>query len=1044
MTNVESQRQTVRMIIYSMIAQQESYRKFVSIFFVLYLTSCTQLTFAQRLPYTFEQVRVNGSSLDNLIYCMLKDSRGYLWLGTANGLKRYDPLFSITYLKEKNNKRSLVQNNIGILCEDQQGRIWIGTTEGVCYFDRKTNLFTRIEEVSKPDFACRNIICDSRGDIWFSIRDGGLYKFNTKTNKLTNFRHENNNPKSISFNRILVNGLKEDPSKKGLWISCQDKLNYFDIASQTFHHSDHNPLKIPILTPTTKSALTIDQNLLVYSDNATSEICWYDTRLGKIVKTFKVVDENGKSHTNFYKIFFDSNKDLWIGTYENIMIYVKVDLTKTILIQEDKGNKNSFTVNAYNDILQEENGTIWFATLKGLSTISGLATKKPNDQLFNIYDFSKKMFEKQPNDWTVGFVEDSQDKSWWFLTGKKRIFNYSPESDQYSEYKIPDNPELKDLDYAFSINEYKNKLLIFKRSHIYSFDKQTHQFDEIKLDREINLEGYFGIETNIILGDSLWVFTKSRGSLNTFNYHFKKKRWSVYPVIYGINTVKLSKTIDIYVARSLVTKKGEFWLAIHSGGLAKFNPKSKGFEVIKTKQDIDFTKIGYTGFDEDKEGNIWIGAYDLVKFNPKTYDFQSVLDRDMIGSMVVDSSNNICMATLDEFMFFKEKTDEKFSFNIGSNTFSDSWGNSLNKLKNGKLLSRNNQSAIVINFKDLKLPSSNDKLYIARVQAADSIIQINENNQPVNFRAEQNSVSIAFGVLMPPETNLYRYYYQLEGVDKDWKADKSQSRYAIYGNLDGGDYVFKVKAKDTNGKYLPQKNLYLHIDTPFYKTLWFRILGLLLVIGLGLAFIRYRTNQRKKIYHLQIQSTRLEKDKTEIQYQNLINHLNPHFLFNSLTSLNGLILSEPDVASDFLQKLSKIYRYILQNKDNEIVSLEQELTFVKNYIDLQKSRFDDGLQVNIDIADEYLSSGIVPVTLQNLFENAIKHNTVEEDKPLIINVLVENETLIVKNNLQKKKFVETSNKQGLDSLKKLYSYLTDKPFETIETESEFVVRVPLI
>ncbi len=1014
-------------------------------FIILHFTFC--ISFAQRLPYSFEQVKVDGSSLDNLVFCMLKDSRGYLWLGTANGLKRYDPTFTISYNKEKNNKRSLVHNNIGVLCEDKQGRIWVGTTEGVCYFDRKTNLFTRIEEVSKPDFACRNIICDSRGDIWFTIRDGGLYKFDTKTNKLTNFRHEDKQTKSLSHNRILVNGLLEDPSKKGLWISCQDKLNYFDFASQTFFHADHNPQKISILTPTSKSALTIENGLLVYSDNATSEICWYDTRIHKMAKIFKVIDSNGQSHTSFLKIFFDSNKDLWVGTYENIMIYVKADLTKTILIQEEKGNKNSFTVNAYNDILQEENGTIWFATLKGLSTITGLATKNPNDQLFNIYDFSKKMFEKHPDDGIISFAEDSQDKSWWFLTSQKRIFNYNPVTDKYSEFKVPDNPGMKEPDlnyFNFSLFEYKNKLVIFKHLHIYSFDKQTHHFEEIKFSKELKIEGPDRIGLGKVLGDSLWVFRSYQNVITTYNYHFIKKRWLAYPVIYGKNTVKLNKTRDIYVTQSLVTKKGEFWLAIHSGGLAKFNPKLKAFEVIKTKQDIDFTKIGYTGFDEDKDGNIWIATYDLVKFNPKTYDFQSVLDLDIIGSMVVDAYDNVCMATFDEFLFFKEKTDERFSFNIGSNTFSDSWGNNLNKLKNGKLLSRNNQSAILINFKDLKLPSANDKLYIARVQAADSIIHINENNQTVNFKSEQNSVSIAFGVLMPPATNIYVYYYQLDGIDKDWKADKSQMRYAIYGNLDGGDYVFKVKAKDTNGKFLPEKKVFIHIDTLFYKTLWFRILIFLLGIGLLLAFIRFRTNQRKKIYHLQLQSTRLEKDKTEIQYQNLINHLNPHFLFNSLTSLNSLIMTEPKTASKFLQKLSAIYRYILQSKDKEVVSLDQELTFVKNYIELQKSRFEEGLEFIIDVSEEYLASGIVPVTLQNLFENAIKHNTIEEDKPLIISVFTENNYLIVKNNLQRKKFVETSNKQGLDSLKKLYDYLSPNALETIETDSEFIVKVPLI
>jgi LytS/YehU family sensor histidine kinase len=210
------------------------------------------------------------------------------------------------------------------------------------------------------------------------------------------------------------------------------------------------------------------------------------------------------------------------------------------------------------------------------------------------------------------------------------------------------------------------------------------------------------------------------------------------------------------------------------------------------------------------------------------------------------------------------------------------------------------------------------------------------------------------------------------------------------------------------------------------------------------SFIKYRTNQRKQIYHLQLQSTRLEKDKTEIQYQNLINHLNPHFLFNSLTSLNSLITISPKQASNFLQKLSLIYRYILQNKDKEIVSLEQELAFVKNYIDLQKSRFEDGLQVNIDIAEIFYPMGIVPVTLQNLFENAIKHNTLDDDAPLVIEVMIEGQYLIIKNNLQKKDFVETSNKQGLDSLKKLYFYLSKRALETIETESEFIVKVPLL
>jgi LytS/YehU family sensor histidine kinase len=215
-------------------------------------------------------------------------------------------------------------------------------------------------------------------------------------------------------------------------------------------------------------------------------------------------------------------------------------------------------------------------------------------------------------------------------------------------------------------------------------------------------------------------------------------------------------------------------------------------------------------------------------------------------------------------------------------------------------------------------------------------------------------------------------------------------------------------------------------------------------LALVYAFMKFRSSQSSKIHLLQVQSSRLEKDKTEIQYQNLINHLNPHFLFNSLTSLKSLIKTKPKEAANFLQKLSLIYRYILQNKDKEVVSLEQEIAFVRNYIDLQKSRFEDGLEIIIDVKEEYLNSGIVPVTLQNLFENAIKHNTLEDDKPLIINVFIEKNSVIVKNNLQKKDFVETSNKLGLESLKNLYKYLTTKPLEAIETKDAFIVKIPLL
>lgn len=188
----------------------------------------------------------------------------------------------------------------------------------------------------------------------------------------------------------------------------------------------------------------------------------------------------------------------------------------------------------------------------------------------------------------------------------------------------------------------------------------------------------------------------------------------------------------------------------------------------------------------------------------------------------------------------------------------------------------------------------------------------------------------------------------------------------------------------------------------------------------------------------------LQKERLNAQYDNLKNQLNPHFLFNSLSSLDGLIDEDPALARQFLGQLSKVFRYVLQHKDKEQVPLETELTFIRNYVSLLKTRFDGALDVQFTIADEAKERAIVPVTLQILIENAIKHNTISEARPLIVTISDSDGFLDVSNPIQRKRQVETSNRQGLENLKLLYSYLGPRAVEIDESEDVFRVRVPLL
>lgn len=188
----------------------------------------------------------------------------------------------------------------------------------------------------------------------------------------------------------------------------------------------------------------------------------------------------------------------------------------------------------------------------------------------------------------------------------------------------------------------------------------------------------------------------------------------------------------------------------------------------------------------------------------------------------------------------------------------------------------------------------------------------------------------------------------------------------------------------------------------------------------------------------------LEKEKAQVQFDNLKNQLNPHFLFNSLTSLDSLIQDNPALARQFLQQLSKVFRYVLQHKDKGLVSLKTEVDFIKNYVFLLKTRFENTLVIDFHIPEETYEKNIAPVTLQILIENALKHNIISQERPLVIRISSNGQYLKVENNLQLKKQVETSNRQGLHNLRTLYSFLTDISFETIEHNGKFVAYVPLI
>ncbi|MCD4768959.1 MAG: histidine kinase [Bacteroidales bacterium] len=188
----------------------------------------------------------------------------------------------------------------------------------------------------------------------------------------------------------------------------------------------------------------------------------------------------------------------------------------------------------------------------------------------------------------------------------------------------------------------------------------------------------------------------------------------------------------------------------------------------------------------------------------------------------------------------------------------------------------------------------------------------------------------------------------------------------------------------------------------------------------------------------------LKRENLLAKYEVLKNKVNPHFLFNSLNTLSSVIERKPELGSDFVKKLSDIYRYVLEQSDKELVSLDTEMKFVEDYIFLSKIRFGDALTFHSAIP-ENTNIKVVPLGLQTLVENVIKHNIISDDMPLQIDVGIEDDFIVLKNNIQKKNIIIPDRKpHGLENLKKRYAYHTDSLIGITESDELFLVRLPII
>jgi len=306
----------------------------------------------------------------------------------------------------------------------------------------------------------------------------------------------------------------------------------------------------------------------------------------------------------------------------------------------------------------------------------------------------------------------------------------------------------------------------------------------------------------------------------------------------------------------------------------------------------------------------------------------------------------------------------------------------------------------------------------------------------MNFRSHENHHVVRYTAIWYPAPEDVFYRLRLHGLDTTWQTTRNHE--AVYPSLRPGTYRWEAEASlDRNFLQASSTAFSFSIAKPLWQQWWVWLSVSVVLVLIVYAVFRSRLEKLRLV--------ELQKQKqAEFDYLLLRNQVNPHFLFNSFGTLISVIGHDKNKAIEYVEKLSDYFRNLLQYRDQQLISLSEELRLLETYIYLQQQRYGQNLGIATKLPDECLSSLIPPMSLQMLAENAVKHNSISKTKPLFISITVSDDYLMISNNIQLRQSPERSTGLGLLNISERYRIITGKEVIVQNTGEKFIVSLPVI
>lgn len=904
---------------------------------------------------------------------------------------------------------------------DSDGTLWIGQETGLLKYDAEHDYFVPIPQLSNTWI--RKII-DINKQMLFLLTHKGPAFFYKQTGKLIYLQQPELLQTSI-YDAVWTNQQLYLAGKSGLF-------------SLTI--SGNNITKVPVAIPTHTAiiALTVDAHNHLWLVTNNNQLHCYNPTTYQTNSFNQPLDPGKNTIVNFSSLVADKNGRIWITS----------NLDGLLLLQEKTGQFSKIlhnplhmwtpSTNLHYSSYCDKDGNIW---LGGNNGVNYYTAEKKLFQIIPVFDKDQDSRNRR----VARIAVQDQNAKLWFGTIDGLVL-YDSANHRYREWnnRPGQSPMLHYNSIRGLVCDDENNIWIATGRGINLYNQQQQKMIFFTDKDSIPQVFYFSADTDRV--GNIWFSCRDKDGL----YFYSKSKKKFYSLR---DFPGLEKFAGIGCRKLMQDSKGRYWLGFNGSGLGMYDPVYKKHYQWQAGNNPLQNIAGNSIVDiqEDYNGVIWISTFTgLTSINPnqnfavKNYHYTSGLINNSTSALAVDKQNRLWIGTGSGLVMFDSARKYFTSFGLKDGLPSVEFPeHAASGIAHDEFLFPTQNGFVRFNPNSYQPQHNNLRPYFTHVSIPGKTERIILSNA-ISLKQDENFFTIGFAAINYHNAAENWYAYKLDGIDEDWKY--TQHRFADYTKIPGGNYTFRVKASGNRQHWnFPETVLNIHIDTIFYNTIWFRILIASILSIIVFLIYKNRLRQRERLMYLQSKAQNLEKEKALVMYESLKQQLNPHFLFNSLSALSGIIEADQKMAGMFLEQMSKIYRYILKSRDSELVPLKEEIDFVQSFIRLQKARFGDGLQVNIQTTEPCLQKKIVPVTLQNLLENALKHNIVDTESPLSISISTTDDGYLeIKNNLQKKKMIETSNKQGLTSLKSLYKYLSKKPIEIKETNTIYSIRIPLI